>query len=171
MKITAWVEGTPKAQPRARAFARGGKARLYTPGTAEHWKGQIALAFKELRPETPIASPVRIFVGAVMPRPGRLCRKKDPVHALPHDKKPDPDNIAKAILDALTTIGVWEDDKLVSDLRCTMVYAARVDTREASGWLGRATPGAHIEIETIDSIKCLERGRCGAACICEEPKP
>jgi len=40
-QMTEWVIGIPKAQPRARAFAVGGRARMYNPGTAEAWKADI----------------------------------------------------------------------------------------------------------------------------------
>ena len=43
---TAFVHGEPKAQPRAKAFARNGRAGIYDPGTAEGWKGAIAAALQ-----------------------------------------------------------------------------------------------------------------------------
>ena len=43
------------------------------------------------------------------------------IKAFPPDRRRrDVDNLAKAILDALTNCGVWKDDALVDDLRATM---------------------------------------------------
>jgi Holliday junction resolvase RusA-like endonuclease len=119
------VHGEPKGQPRPRAFARGGKARVYDPGTAEAWKGDIALAARPFLPTEPIDSPIKVAVSFYFPRPARLLRKKDPDGLIPHTAKPDSDNAAKAVLDALTTIGMWRDDALVSSLIAEKHYAAR----------------------------------------------
>ena len=49
------VNGDPKPQPRPKAFKRGKHAAVYDPGTAEGWKGSIALAARELTPASPAA--------------------------------------------------------------------------------------------------------------------
>jgi Holliday junction resolvase RusA-like endonuclease len=126
------VLGEPKGQPRPRATARGGNARVYDPGTAEGWKGAIALAVRPYLPPYPIDSPVRIAIAFRFPRPARLLRKKDPDGLIPHTAKPDSDNAAKAVLDCLTTCGIWRDDALVCSLTIEKFYAAR---GQASGAL------------------------------------
>lgn len=128
------VYGEPKGQPRARAFydKRLGKARVYDKGTAEGWKGDIALAARPFVPAQPIDSPVRVSLNLYFPRPSRLLRKKDPDGLIPHTAKPDTDNAAKAVLDALTAIGMWRDDALVASLSVEKHYAAR---GQASGAL------------------------------------
>lgn len=121
------VHGEPKGQPRPRAFARGGKARVYDPGTAEAWKGSIALAagIAIQGPPPMLDAPLRVHVAFYFPRPARLLRKKDPDGLIPHTAKPDSDNAAKAVLDALTAIGMWRDDSLVCSLIAEKFYAAR----------------------------------------------
>jgi Holliday junction resolvase RusA-like endonuclease len=53
-----------------------------------------------------------------------------------HAKKPDCDNIAKALLDALTTLGFWTDDALVAECEIIKKYVQ-----------GKTyAPGAMIEI-------------------------
>jgi len=135
------VYGEPKGQPRPRAFARGGKARVYDPGTAEGWKGSIALAARDHLPPCPIDSPVRVAVTFFFPRPARLLRKRDPDCTIPHTAKPDSDNAAKAVLDCLTSIGMWRDDALVCSLIAEKNYAAR----------GQAS-GALIQIFTQEDV-------------------
>ena len=120
-----FVVGSPKGQPRPRAFARGGKARVYDPGTAEGWKGQVALAAKDHLPAIPIDEPVAIHLGFQLPRPrwhlGKGGLKPDaPCH---HLSKPDIDNLAKAVIDTLVGIGFLRDDCVVHLLAITKRYA------------------------------------------------
>lgn len=124
-ELTAFISGTPKGQPRPRAFARGNRAAVYDPGTAEGWKGQIALAVQGLLPPAPIAGPVYVSITFYLPRPKRLMRKKDPDEEIPHTGKPDLDNLVKAVFDALTQVGLWEDDSQVYSSVVHKVYVAK----------------------------------------------
>lgn len=138
------VDGIPKGQPRARAFAMrfGDKvsARMYDPGTAENWKSCIALAAHPFRPASPVEHPVRVRIAFFLPRPARLCRRKDLPGLLWHDGPGDADNFAKAVLDCLTQLGWWRDDRQVVDLHVTKHYHAKG---------GR--PGADIEITPVET--------------------
>ena len=58
--LSARVFGDPKGQPRPRAFARGGKARVYDPHTAEGWKSQVAAAIAP--PVDRISGPVTVAI-------------------------------------------------------------------------------------------------------------
>jgi len=124
-KIEFFVNGTPKAQPRARAFAVGGSARVYDPGTAEGWKGLIALAAKPLVPPEPMEGPVWCELDFYFPRPQRLCRKKDPDGPIRHTAKPDRDNLEKAVTDCLKTLRFYKDDAQVCDGPVRKWYVAR----------------------------------------------
>ena len=128
------VLGDPKGQPRPRAFynKKLGRASVYDSSTAEGWKGSIALAFREHRPAEPFDCPIKIGITFFFPRPSRLLRRKDPDGVIPHTAKPDADNAAKAVLDALTEIGMWRDDSLIVSLTAEKYYAAR---GQASGAL------------------------------------
>jgi len=112
--------GMPKGQPRARAFSRGGKAAVYDPGTAEGWKGCVAVACQELEGRT-LLQPLAVHLTFYMPRPKSHYRTngqlKDSAPVFLHDQKPDADNLAKAVLDALTVIRVWMDDDQVCELQ------------------------------------------------------
>lgn len=116
--ITINVVGIPKGQPRPRAFVRGGRAAVYDPGTAEAWKSAVALACAELQGKR-MAGAIDVELGFYMPRPKSHYRAngeyKDsaPIY---HTSKPDADNLAKAVLDAMTAIGVWIDDSQVRGL-------------------------------------------------------
>lgn len=118
MKFT--VRGIPRPQPRARATARGGFARVYDPGTAENWKAMIANAVRDITPAVPLEGPLRVDIALRFPRPkymygtGRNSAVIKPKYAGKwHAKKPDRDNCEKAILDTLTELGFWRDDSQV----------------------------------------------------------
>ncbi len=133
------VLGTPKGQPRPRAFAMKGTGaiRMYDPHTAEGWKSAIACAALSQVPDAPLDGPIRVRAQYFLPRPKRLCRKKDPVGAVRHVATPDLDNLNKAVLDALTTIGFWRDDAQVCELRATKWYHFKHSAPDATIWIAR----------------------------------
>lgn len=133
------VNGEPKAMGRPRAFARGGHARVYNPATAEGWKSAVAAAAHAHLPVEPLEGPLRIDIDFHLPRPKRLCRRRDPEGPIPHDAKPDRDNLDKAVLDALKTIGMFRDDAQVCDGRLRKFYHARHDTPHAEITLTKET--------------------------------
>ena len=143
-EIRFWVPGIPKPQPRPRAFAMRVKgtgkssARVYNPGTAEAWKNDIAIAARDHIPAEPLTGPIFCAIGFYLPRPKRLMRKKDPQHTLYHYRKPDRDNLDKAVLDALTHLGFWHDDAQVCEGGARKLYHTKT---------GR--PGAYITIRPL----------------------
>ena len=132
--ISFFVYGEPKGQPRPRAFARrmGNKfvARVFESGTAEAWKGAIAAEAAKHKPANPIAGPVSLRINFHMPRPkGHFVASKPERGLKPgapcrHIGKPDADNLAKAVMDALTQCGwFWIDDAQVAVLTVVKSYA------------------------------------------------
>jgi len=148
-KITVFVEGDPKAQPRPRAFARmmpGGRAvaRVYDAGTAENWKSRIAAALVSSRPGVPWDGPVAVRMDFVIRRPKShygTGKKNQAVRgsAPPAPTgRPDLDNLEKAVLDACTTMGIWRDDSQVVCSDSSKIYS-RPDRR----------PGLYLEMESL----------------------
>lgn len=133
------VQGIPKGQPRPRAFARAGHASVYDPGTAEGWKGAIALAARPFLPTTPLNFPLRIDVAFFFPRPAKFMRKKDPEYPISCTAKPDVDNALKAVINCLTTIGMWRDDALICSSTVEKFYTAK-----------ESAPGAAIQIFRLE---------------------
>lgn len=132
--ISFWVSGEPKGQPRPRAFARrmGNKfvARVFDAGTAEAWKSCIAAEGAKHRPQTPLGGPVSLRIRFFLPRPkghfiaGKPERGLRPSAPVRHIGKPDADNLAKAVMDALTQCGwYWLDDAQVAILAVAKNYA------------------------------------------------
>ena len=126
--IHFFAQGVPRGQPRPRAFSFHGHARVYDVGTAEGWKAQIALAAKPHRPETPIPGPISLTLSFEMPRPKNHFRSGKRASELRegapgwHTGKPDCDNLSKAVMDALTTIGMWPDDSQICSLSVSKIY-------------------------------------------------
>lgn len=125
--ISFTVPGDPVPQPRPRVSTRGGFARAYVP--AKHpvhaYRQAVALAAATAglgARDTPLA--VRIVATFARPKShyGAKGRLKPDAAPLP---RPDCDNIAKAVLDALS---VAFDDTLVSDLRVTKTYGSHGST-------------------------------------------
>lgn len=114
------VLGTPKGQPRPRAFVRGRHAGVYNPDTADDWKAAIAVQAARYAPAKPLEGPVSVQMTFAMPRPQRLRRA---ISSVPHVAKPDIDNLVKAVLDVLTRVGFWADDAQVSHLLVAKHYA------------------------------------------------
>ncbi len=138
--ISVFVPGDPKGQPRPRAFAFKGKARMYDPGTAEFWKGEIAAALKPWA-QRMWDGPVLVRASFSFRRPKRHFRKGGALRdAAPsrHVQKPDIDNLLKAVLDCGSVIGIWRDDAQV----------AAVQT--AKDWAGDKGPGLQLDIETLE---------------------
>ena len=119
-----FVLGTPVAQPRHRVSARGGFARTYLP------KKQPVHAYKRAVHEAAVAAglpvfsgPVEVEIAAVFGLPKSWSKaKRDSMACSPHTHKPDADNIAKAVLDALAAF--WTDDAQVAVLRVRKMWSA-----------------------------------------------
>ena len=117
--------GDPKGQPRPRAFSRGGITRMYDPGTAEGWKGQIAAEAMPHKPAAQLEGPLHVTLLFRFARPKSHWSKKGLKPTAPeyHTSKPDADNLAKAVLDCITQLGFWRDDAQVAALDVRKKYA------------------------------------------------
>jgi crossover junction endodeoxyribonuclease RusA len=130
-KIEIFIHGQPKGQPRPRAFSRGGMTRVYDPATAEGWKSQIAMALKGIEHEMDYNANFVVYMGFYMPRPkshyhtskakaGQL-REDAPIW---FNKKPDIDNLVKAVLDCITELNtIWKDDCQVTEIKIDKLWA------------------------------------------------
>lgn len=137
-----FVPGDPRGQPRARSARAGLRSRVYTPRTAcDGWKESVRLeALRAMAGGAggpPFTRAALSVVFRVQRPAGHLradggLRASAPVH---HTGKPDLDNALKAVMDALTETGVWNDDTAVD-----RVSAARE-------WAGDGRPaGAVVEV-------------------------
>lgn len=123
------VDYLPIAQPRQRHSIRGSgqQARVvnYTPSghAVNTLKALAARAARGVWIWEPTREAVRINLLFVLPRPATRTWKTKPMRREWMTSKPDLDNLAKAILDALTGV-LYADDAQVVDLRLAKVIAA-----------------------------------------------
>lgn len=134
------VPAVPVAQPRQRHTRSG---RNYTPSDhpVQAFKATIRLAAKAEHSGAPLQGPIRMRCVFVMPRPGRLVWKTKPMPRLAHTSTPDVENIAKAVMDALSGT-TFVDDAQVYALDVAKVIAG-----------GDEQPHVTIEIEEIERCK------------------
>ena len=130
--ISFTVAGEPVPQPRPRVSTRGGFARAYVP--AKHpvhaYRQAVALAAKLAGLGT-ITEPIQVCVVSVFERPKSHVTGRGVVKATaPRVPRPDVDNIAKAVLDAL---GDFFDDTLVESLQVSKSYGTASHTKVVIG--------------------------------------
>lgn len=135
--ITFTVPGQPIPQPRPRVSTWGGRGRAYTPkdhpvnAYRQAVAVRAALAAKAARWEQ-ASGPVEVEITCQFERPpshltksakGPQCVRSGAPSFPPRS---DVDNLAKAVLDAVSDSGVvWEDDDQVVRLVVSKAYAAR----------------------------------------------
>jgi Holliday junction resolvase RusA-like endonuclease len=118
-----FVEGDPAAQPRPRFNRRNG--RVYNPDSANAWKEAIAWQAKKYVPREKLLGPVRVWWDAYFQRPKDMMGRNWDDEPIEHWKKPDRDNIDKAILDTRTNLGFIHDDGQVCGGELRMFYTAK----------------------------------------------
>lgn len=134
------VPGAPQGARRVRAFVRGKHAAVHPDDRhiqAEAYIRVAAVQAWQGRPALDCA--VELVVTCWWSRPARLRRKRDRGDGpLPYTGKPDADNVAKLVMDAMTKAGVWRDDTRVSDLVVRRRY------------LGLDADGNDVGVERVD---------------------
>ena len=127
---TVFVPGTPVAQPRHRVSARGGFARTYLP--KKHPVHQYKARIAEHTEDWPVfVGPLNVFIELAFPMPQSWSYKKQAaMREAWHTQKPDVDNVAKAILDALKDR--WKDDTQVVRLTVDKRWT---DCEQGHTWL------------------------------------
>ena len=134
-EFTAVIHQAPLGKGRPRATMQNGRARVYTPTATSDWEHFAALGLRieyhlasEVVPAPPMIGPLGCEIVAVFPRTVALLAKnkigyKYPTWRLPHAVKPDADNIAKSVLDAVEKAGIIGDDKQIALLTVGKHYA------------------------------------------------
>lgn len=127
MALTFSVDGDPVPQPRPKVSTRGGFARAYVP--KDHpihgYRKSVQLAAIDagLRKQS---GSVQVIIDAVFARPKSHLTKKGVKASAPALPRPDVDNIAKAVLDAIGPI--LGDDTQVSRLVVEKTFGAEART-------------------------------------------
>lgn len=122
--------GEPVGKGRPRVTARGGKfAHAYTPKKTKDFEDAIRFEFMASTPEKMPVYPKDVALVASMifafSIPKSYSKKKRQAcldGEVRHVKKPDGDNVAKAVLDALQGVA-FEDDSQVVTMYIEKIYA------------------------------------------------
>ena len=139
------VPGEPQGKGRPRATTINGMARLYTPKKTASYEGLIAhAAALAMAGRPPLSEPVRLDIDIVCTVPASWSGKKRRqalAGAIRPAKKPDADNVVKAVCDGLNGV-VWVDD----------VQAVEGGWRKVYG----PTPGVSVRVQLLQSAQQLE---------------
>ncbi len=122
------IPGEPCAQGRPRFARRGKFVTTYDPAKSRNWKAtaqqHMLAALARSAPDVipgnsyaigPAEGPLSVEIAATFTCPKSDHRKRDPVPRRWHAKRPDAENVAKAVLDAGTGV-LWLDDSQIAHL-------------------------------------------------------
>lgn len=142
--IEFFVPGAPVGKGRPRVTTARGRPRLYTPAKTAGFEALVALAGRDaMAGRPPIAGAVALTLDVCLPVPAGWSDKKRAAALLgqtPATKKPDLDNVLKAIADGLNGVA-WIDDVQI--------------VRESTQKRYASTPGVHVRItELTGEIAC-----------------
>ncbi len=135
--ISFTVPCVPVAQPRQRVAIRGGRAATYTP--TKHpvtaFKATVRMAASQAYVGPPLEGPLSVVIEFVLPRPKSATKKRSDNPRLACAKKPDFDNLAKSVSDALNGL-CWVDDAQLQDVRILK-------------WVASATEQPHVNVSIV----------------------
>ena len=110
------LAGHPQGMGRARAFVRAGHVAHYTPEKTRSYESMIrGAAMDAMAGRAPFDVPVEVRIDAIFDVPASWSKKKrDAALAwtIKPGKRPDIDNIVKAVLDACNGVA-FKDDALI----------------------------------------------------------
>lgn len=137
--VTFLVPGEPVGKGRPRIGKVGAHARMFTPAKTASYEGLIALAgTNAMDGRTLLECPVMVEMRIILAIPQSMSKKRKALAIageLFPTKKPDMDNVIKAIYDGLNGV-VWKDDVQVVDAFVRKRYGE--------------VPGVHVRIIPIE---------------------
>lgn len=105
------VPGIPQGKGRPRVTMHG----TYTPKATKEYEEKVRKAWRESGNEAINGVPLCVTINACFKPPKSVSKKKyREMLYTPHCKKPDADNIAKAVLDALNGLAFADDSAIAS---------------------------------------------------------
>ena len=110
------ILGHPVAQGRPKFYRRGNFVGAYDPGKSKGWKEDIKWQVIEQKP-VKLEGAIVMHLVFNLPRPKSLPKK-----VIEHTKKPDLDNLAKAVKDSLKGV-CYHDDSQIVHLHAEKRYA------------------------------------------------
>lgn len=137
--VSFFVPGQPVGKGRPRAARRGSHIQVYTPEKTSSYESLVATAAHgAMRGAEPIrgACHVDMDIRLMVPMSWSAKRRNQALEGLVFPtKKPDLDNILKAVFDAINGI-VWEDDVQAVYVQAVKRYSA--------------VPGVHVNVKSVE---------------------
>lgn len=119
--LTAWIEGEPVAKARPRVTMIGGRARAYTPKKSADWEKHIRASLQCRPTDVPVALKIQFYMP--IPKSYSKAKRQQAIDGLMlPSKKPDIDNLIKAVMDALNGYA-WLDDNQVVQVSAVKRYS------------------------------------------------
>jgi len=131
------IKGKPLAKARPFFSTKGGKVRAFTPNTTTSYENLVKITAQTYF-KTPLTGAISLSIHFLLPRPKYLYWKRKPMFACYCDKRPDIDNLAKAVIDGLNGVA-FKDDGQISVLHITKMYHS-----------GDEGPRTEIEVEELN---------------------
>lgn len=119
------VPGEPVGKGRPRVVRNNGFTRTYTPEKTASYENLVKLEFQRQGGRMLKDGPVKVWINADFGIPRSVSKRKREAMIAGHirpTKKPDADNIAKVICDALNGLA-WHDDSQVVMLHVEKRFA------------------------------------------------
>jgi Holliday junction resolvase RusA-like endonuclease len=117
--VSFTVPGEPIGKGRPRATTRAGHAALYTPKKTANYESLIAhAAHQAMAGAVPLECACQVQLSITVGVPASWSKKKQAAALLGEvlpTKKPDTDNVVKAVFDGMNGV-VWRDDVQAVDL-------------------------------------------------------
>ena len=149
MTITFTVPGSPQGKMRPRVVKRGNFVQTYTPDKTVSYENLVKLMYGQEAKGRVFdrEKSLRVLIVALYDIPQSTSKKRAELMRIGEirpTKKPDLDNVAKIICDALNGVA-YHDDAAVVDLKVVKYYSD--------------TPGVTVTIEEVENNDT--EGTCG----------
>lgn len=125
MKVFFSVQGTPVGKGRPKFTTANGYARSYTPEKTLNYENLVKTYYSITVGQKKLQGAIKAQIRAYFPIPKSTTKKlraKMETDSYPYTKKPDGDNVIKAILDALNGIA-YDDDSQVAEAKIEKFYS------------------------------------------------
>ena len=122
MRIVLTIPGNPFGKQRPRVTKQG---IAYTPKETVNYETFVKLLYMQKYNNIKLKGPLRMVITALYKIPKSASKKDKELmlqNAIRPTKKPDMDNIAKIIADALNGLA-YEDDKQIVEMYISKIYA------------------------------------------------
>lgn len=110
------IPGQPQGKARAKVTMTGGFARAYTPEKTANYENLIKLCYREQCGTQMVYDELHMDITAYFPIPksaGKSQAERMRLGCIFPTKKPDADNIAKVVCDALNGIAYKDDNQII----------------------------------------------------------